>query len=262
MAKPARSTKWRYLAGALATLLIAGAVFFWSRRAPTIQHSPRRGPVVEAVYGLGTVVAPRTFQAKLGVSRIIRKVFVKEGDVVRAGQALIQLDEGDAVKAPFAGTVTLVSQHEGEIVFPQAPTVTLADLTERHLEISLEQQSVLRVKSGQKAWISFESLRNERLEGAVSSVYPRENQFIVRVDPERFPVGVLPGMTADVAIEIGRKENALLIPLRSIAAGQATLLRAGKRLKVPVKVGVVDGEWAEVVSGDIAPEDQLLVRTK
>jgi macrolide-specific efflux system membrane fusion protein len=108
--------------------------------------------------------------------------------------------------------------------------------------------------------VSFESLRNEKTEGVVKSVYPRENQFIVRIELGAWPMGVLPGMTADVAILVGRRTNVLMIPLRSLLAGQVFRLREGKKEKISAKLGVLDGEWGEVISDNISETDELLIR--
>ena len=223
---------------------------------------PRRGPVIEAVYGLGTVVAPRTFQLKTGVNLVLRKVFVKEGDNISAGTPLVQFDEPVSTRAPFDGIVTSVPFREGEVIFPQVPVVTLVNLSNLYLEVSLEQQAALRVRKSQAAVVTFESLRSQRFNGRVTSVYPKDNQFIVRIDLDKFPEGALPGMTADTAIEIARRENVLTVPLLSISDGKTTRVRDGHRAKTPVQIGIIDGQWAEIISGDVQEADEVILRGK
>jgi len=158
--------------------------------------------------------------------------------------------------------VTSVAYKNGEIIPPQVAIVTVTNLKELYLEVSLEQQSILPVKKNQNVVISFESLRNERVDGWVESIYPRDNQFIVRIESKGWPAGVLPGMTADVAILVGKKLDALLIPLKAISGGLVVRVRKGKKEKIPVKMGVVDGEWGEVISDNILIDDKLLIRKK
>lgn len=67
-------------------------------------------------------------------------------------------------------------------------------------------------------------------------------------------------MTADVAIEIGRKEKALLIPLLGVTDGRVKIIRDGKRKTIKLKVGGVDGNWAEVLEGDLKVSDQVIIR--
>jgi membrane fusion protein, macrolide-specific efflux system len=255
-----KQNKW--LVGiVLLTATVAIGAFLWLRKSQDTV-APRVGPVVEAVYGLGTVVAPQTYQVKTAVNQLVTEVFVKEGDRVKAGDALISFDESGIKRAPFAGTVTAIPPKRGEILFPSMPGLTLVNLNELYLEVSLEQQTIMRVKEGQMAYVSFENLRGEKLEGKVLSVFPRETQFIVKISLDSFPAGILPGMTADAAIEVGRKENVLSVPLLAVANGKITLRRQGKIRKESIALGIVDGEWGEVVSGNILPDDQVMVRKK
>ncbi len=243
----------------LAVVLLASGYLF-SRYYKSVENfKPKFGDVVETIYGLGTVTADQVYHLKSGLTLEVRKVFVREGDVVKANAPLAMLDNS-LMRAKIEGTVTAVGSKEGELVAPQMPIVTIVNLEHLYLEVSLEQQSVLRVKNSQPVHVSFESLRNETYEGIVKSVYPRDSQFIVKIDLQTWPDGILPGMTADVAIVVGMKKNILLIPLRSIVAGHVTRLRSRKKEAVPVKLGVVDGEWAEVTSDNIAIDDELVIR--
>lgn len=245
--------------------LVASAVgiyFLYDEFSAAKVVKPKIGPVVEAVYGLGTVIAPNTFQVKTAINQNIEKIYVKEGDQVKSGDPLIKFDESGATQAPFAGTITSVPFKQGELLSPSMAAVILVNLQNLYLEVSLEQQSVLRVASGQKALVSFESIRSEKLEGKVESVFPKDSQFIVRISLKKFPNGVLPGMTADVAIEVGRKENVLTIPLVALAGGKVSFRRNGKTMKETVQVGVTDGEWAEITSDNIKVDDEIFVRSK
>lgn len=241
------------------TLIIVG-VFFWSRGGSELKTiSPKRGPIVEAVYALGTVVAERSFQLKMGVATSIDEIYVKEGDQVAARALLAKMSGLPVFTAPFAGTITYAPFKKGEGVFPNIPVLTLVDLKHLYVTSSLEQQGALRVKRGQKVRLNFESLRGDRLDGTVSAIYPSEGQFIVRIDAANIPEAILPGMTADLAIQVGEKVDALLLPVSALNVGSVSVVRSGKRKKIPVKVGTVDGVWAEILSGDIQMDDQVVV---
>lgn len=255
---PRMKLKWT-IGGVLILLAALASLYFFGGFGRSELASPRVGNVVESIYGLGTVMADQVYRAKAGVSVQLREVLVAEGDEVKAGQVIARLEES-LIKAPFPGTITEISFKAGEIVPPQVPILTLTNLGKLFLEVNLEQQSILRVKPGLAAQISFESLRSESVAGMVKAVYPRASDFIVRIELERWPNGVLPGMTADVAIKVGEKEKVLLVPLSSISGGKVTRQRGYDREKVPVKLGVIDNMWAEVISGDLRPDDQLVLR--
>lgn len=236
---------------------IAGILFFFFKKPEGL--SPKLGSIVESVYGLGTVHAERSYNLKIGITSAIRKIYTKEGEIVQKGQSLIELDSIPVFKAPFTGTITAIPFEEREIVFPQVPILKMEDFSEVFLKVSLEQQGALRVKKGQPARILFESMRGTSFNGKVRSIFPDEGQFMVYISIEDLPTEILPGMTADVAIETGKKENALLIPTSVFKAGQVIRVRNGKKEKIKVKLGVLNGEWAEIIEGDIKLEDQVLV---
>ena len=162
--------------------------------------------------------------------------------------------------APLSGTVTSLPFKVSETVFSQKNVLQITDLKNRYILVSLEQQGALRIKPGQIAKLSFESLRKIALTGVVKRIYPNDGQFYVRIDIESLPKEILPGMTADVAIEVSRRNDALLVPASAVAGGKLTIVRNGKRKKVDVVIGSVDGEMAEIISGDVQLSDQVLVK--
>ena len=217
------------------------------------------GDIVESIYGLGTVVSDQNHQVRTGLTLSIQKMYVREGDKVKPGDHLFKLDE-NTIRSPIEGTITKISFKEGELAVPQSTILSIINLDRLFLEVSLEQQSVLRIKKGQSTIVSFESLRGEKWDGSVVSIYPRENQFIVRIELKSWPIGVLPGMTADVAILVGKKKDVMMIPISSIVGGKITRIREGKKERISLKLGIVDGEWAEVLSDNLTSSDLIISR--
>ncbi|MCX7997424.1 MAG: hypothetical protein N3A69_00545 [Leptospiraceae bacterium] len=140
--------------------------------------------------------------------------------------------------------------------------LTLTDLVHLHLVVSLEQEGALRVRAGQNVRFSFESLTGKKFTGKVKSIFPNRNQFFVKIEPDELPPEILPGMTADVAIEVAKKENVLLIPVVSIHNGKVMRIREGKKSKIDVQIGNLDGEWAEVINSDLGVNDEIVIPEK
>lgn len=247
------------IAGLGLLILILLVLRSWS--SPVKIH-PKIGDMVEAVYGIGTVTARHTFDLKLGVSDTLEKLYVQEGDAVLKGAPLVALADLPAVRAPFAGVVTSLPFKEGETLFPQIPVLTLTDVKNPYIVVSLEQEGALRVRQNQSAIISFETLRSDRLNGTVSAVYPKDGQFLVNIEVPQMPEGALVGMTTDVAIQVETRKQVLQIPVAALDQGEVKLIRNGNTLKVPVKLGAGDGTWAEVTDGSIQPADLILLPRK
>lgn len=261
-ARPARRRARLAAAGAALLALALLGLRLRTRRAAAhpLSEPLRRGRVVESVYGIGTVTAAKSFSLKPGVTTTIRGLWVKEGDEVARGQRLVDLD-GATFAAPFAGTVTFAPFKIGETVFMQAIVVSVVDLRDRYVVVSLEQRASMRVRRGQKAKLSFENARERVYEGRVEAVYSNEGGFLVRIGVAGLAPEILPGMTADVAIAVDERDGVLTIPIAAIEDGRVRVMRPGaaKPLSIPVKTGLADEAAAEVVEGELGEGDRLVL---
>ncbi len=253
--------KLKYWIAALTLIIFVTGGFIWlkkSRASLTTLEPIKRGAIVDSVYGIGTLTAERSLSIKSGVTSTIQKLYVKEGQIVKKGARLVDLEGIGIYKAPFAGTVVSAPFKEGETVYAQGNVMTLIDPAETYLLVSLEQQGALNLKPDLPVKISFDGLRGRTFNGLVESVYSNGVDFLARISVKELPSFILPGMTADVAIIIQEKKDALLLPVAAIEAGSAVLSRNNKTIRVPIKTGLVDGAYAEVLSGDVKEGDEAV----
>ena len=123
------------------------------------------------------------------------------------------------------------------------PGIVLAEVMnweKVHIQVYLEQESAIRVKEGQEATLSFESLRGHTYKAKVEKIYPSNGQFLVRLIPEEIPEGILPEMTTDLAIQVAKKENIILVPLKGVENGRVLRLRNGKKEKIEISSTTMD----------------------
>lgn len=251
---------WFWLVVPLLLVLVLGYVIHSCTSEQRVQ--PKMGKMVESVYGIGTVTARHTYDLKLGVMDTLKKLFIDEGATVKKGDPLVSFVDNSLSRAPFDGVVTSLPYKEGETIFPQLAVLTLTDLKNPYIVVSLEQSAAIPVRKDQKAFLSFESLRGQRLEGTVSAIYPKDGDFYVNIEVPNFPEGILVGMTCDVAIQVAAKDNVLQIPVVAVDKGYVTILKSGIPKKVAVKLGATDGSWAEVTDNSVQPGDTLLLPGK
>lgn len=255
----------RFLTFLFVALLVTGGYYTqeYYRRAQGIQTQPIvNGTIADAVYGIGTVTASRILQVRPGLVSHIDRYYVKEGDQVKAGAPLVMLDN-IVTRAPFAGTITSLPFKNGENVYSQSPVLTLTDLVDRYVTVSLEQQGALRVHARQKALLSFETIRETTYSGEVESVYSNDTNFLARINVKNLPARILPGMTADVAILIATHPNTLLIPVAAIADSHVWRKRGSETpVRIPIQIGIVDKEFAQLVSGDVQAGDRLVIKAR
>jgi multidrug efflux pump subunit AcrA (membrane-fusion protein) len=94
----------------------------------------------------------------------------------------------------------------------------------------------------------------------VQNIYAKKGEFITHIEVSNLGQNILPGMTADVVIEVGNIKGVLLIPASSISSGYVTRQRGGKKSKVEVKTGHSDGAWVQLIDGDILITDELIIK--
>ena len=239
---------------------ILGSIAFFQGDNNKKRVSVKKGDIIEGVYGTGTVTANKVFNLRSGVLNTITNVYVKEGDHVKKGSLLIELDKKKSW-APFEGTITYFPYKVGENVFPQSTVLSIIDFTDRYLTVDLEQEAALRVKVGQAVALSFDSIREKKFRGKVESLYSSGQIFLARIGISHLPQAILPGMTADVAIVISVHKDAILVPIVALNGDkvyvQGGLLQKDKAKKI--KIGISDDQMVEILEGDIKPGDELVI---
>ena len=128
----------------------------------------------------------------------------------------------------------------------------------------MEQQGALQVKKGQPVEISFDSIRQTTFHGVVEAVYSYDVNFLARIGVSGLTPNILPGMSADVAIQVAKHDSALLMPIAAYDKGYVWVKRGGHGLPklTPVKLGIVDKDMAEIVSGNVHAGDRLVIKRK
>ncbi len=174
----------------------------------------------------------------------------------------------------------------------QTPTLfTIAqDLTKMQINTSVDEADIGKIQVGQPVAFSVDAYPETEFRGVVAQVRnaPIITQnvvtydVIVTVDNEELKLK--PGMTANVAIEVMRKENVMKIPGAALRfkprdprgdsgarkAGstdrpsgpegqQVYMLRDRKPVPVPVKTGVSDDAFVELVSGNLREGQALII---
>lgn len=252
----------RLLSAGISAAVIGVSVFIWiqvEHKSGTLSAPLKKGTIIQSIYGIGTVTATKVFQISPGVISSVSALFVEEGEIVRKGDRLLKIDQVPYA-APFSGTITSLPYRVGDNVFSGVPILTLVDLSDRYVVVSLEQQGALRVIAGQKAVLSFDTMRESNFEGRVKSIYSSGTNFLARIDIPNLPPKILPGMTADASITLATHEGVLLLPIAALEDGKYVWLKSSLSKKIEIKVGLVDKAFAEVLSGDLKEGDQVLVR--
>lgn len=126
------------------------------------------------------------------------------------------------IRAPISGVVISRNVEAGQTVASSFATPTLFliadDLTKMQVQAAVDEADVGRVQVGQDSIFTVDSFPQRKFQGKVSQIYPspvvQQNvvTYTTLVDVANNDKVLLPGMTANVSIITGKKENALLVP--------------------------------------------------
>jgi HlyD family secretion protein len=179
--------------------------------------------------------------------------------------------EAATMIAPFDGTVISVGAEVGDLVSSNKVVVALADLSNLRVLAIVDETDIALVEIDQEAEITFDAFPGHRFSGQVLEV-PLQGNLVQNVLTYEVPVSLertagvalKPGMTANLEIVVGRRQNALLVPALAVQQGEegnVVLVQdtpTGAGVATPVQVGLSDGTYVEVVSG-LLEGDQVLV---
>ncbi len=233
--------------------------------------------------------------ALAGISAAEAGVIQTRGSLMLAETNL----KNSVIRSPVDGVVISRSVDVGQTVAASFQTPTLftiaQDLTKMQIETSVDEADISQARLGQPVSFSVDAYPNRTFQGEVTQIRsaPITVQnvvtYVVVVQVDNHELKLKPGMTANVSIETGRRDEVLKIPSAALrfrpktadetknrkaqGAGasqksgakgkpgeqQVYLLKEGAPLAVPVKTGLTDTSSAELVEGGIKEGDEVII---
>jgi len=180
---------------------------------------------------------------------------------MKASLAVAEIGLGHTViTAPFSGLVTEVPVEQGEFITPGKPVATLVDISNLYIRATIDEADVRKVKLGQDVRVTLDAFPNKTFHGVLSEISPvvsaqklesRTSKVKVRLDPGTD--GLMPGLSADIEVIVGRGEKVLYIPTAVIMEreGKRTVFVAkeGKAGRQEVKIGLSNWDYTEILEG-------------
>lgn len=160
------------------------------------------------------------------------------------------------VVAPISGVIASRSIKTGNFVQINTPIFRIVDTSRLEATLNVPERELATLKAGQPVAMQVDALPGQRFAGSVDRVAPvvDSGSGTFRVIAAFDSKGVLqPGMFGRIKIDYDQRADAIVIPRAALLEGEGDpavfTVRAGKAQRVPVKLGYVDGAWAELVSG-------------
>lgn len=182
-----------------------------------------------------------------------------EADVIRA-----QIEK-TVIVAPFDGIVGLRNVSQGAVVSPTTDITLLKDDTRLKLECTIPEKYATQITTGTVMTFNVRGASTDRIYTA--HVYARDPELDpssrtlrirARIDD---PTGLLPGMFADVDLELADVPNALLVPTESVIVDingpKVFVKNGGSAREVRIVTATRTRESVRVTEG-LAPGDTVL----
>lgn len=167
----------------------------------------------------------------------------------------VEADEG-AVVAPIAGVVLRRAVEPGEVVAANQVLFEVADTSELHVELRVDEADIARMRDGpdaSKVALAFYAFPGKAFAGTIHRILPDPDRvrraYTVEVRLDAPIPGLRVGMTAEANVIVQRKDAALLLPAEALDGDHAWFAIDGRAERRPVTTGIRDLVHVEVVEG-------------
>lgn len=292
-------SKKKWTIGVIIILLaIAGIGFGFSKykasSKPSFREVPiKRDTIAVNILSTGTVQPENRLEIKPPIAGRVETVLVKEGQWVKKGQLLAwmssteraalidaarskgpeelkrweELYRSTPVLAPISGTIILRNVESGQTFTNNDSILVMSDrLT---VKAQVDETDLAQIKLKQSAQIVLDAYANEKIAAHVDQIafeaktVSNVTTYIVDVLPDKTPIFMRSGMTANVTFFVNTKTDVLVVPAEAlkINEGKTTVQvkgPSGEPVERIVSIGLSDGKKSEVIDGLREGESILL----
>jgi HlyD family secretion protein len=289
--KPKKKKVLKFGIIGLAVLLAAAGVLYFTvfskSRTASGNEQPRtarviKGTLSSSIEGSGPVASSTRKEISPKTTSTVEKIYFKEGDAVKAGDLMFELDDTDAlldientknnieqtqltlddnlesiaeltVKAPFDGQVTELNVKAGDSV--NGTILKITDTSRLKLRVPFNAGGISGITPGKKVLVNLQELM-QSVEGTVTYVSKKPYNtaaggqlYNVEIEIDN-PGSITEGMTANAEAEVGGTA------VTSVQSGTLTYINSkGIRSSsgsIVKSVNVIDNEY--VSAGDLLVE--------
>ena len=196
------------------------------------------------------------------INEIEAQIIQAQADLVRQKEFLSYT----VIRAPFTGIAGARTFSVGHYLKVGEPVVQVIDLDPLEITFQVPEKFKTRLSTGHGVVLNLDPYPNRSFKGIVSFISPQ-----VEVNTRAFQVKALvknnrpllnPGMFARVEMIIEVHENAITIPWESViqieGESYVYIVEEDIARKVPVRLGKITKDWAEVLDARI-PEGSTLI---
>lgn len=191
-------------------------------------------------------------------------------ELVEDLQELKAYQKNPVVVSEYDGYIESLDVLEGMPYEKDQQFCTIADSGTLNLKVEIDELDIDGVEVGQKAEVVFDAFEDETYEGTVEKISGVGNNaggvttYTVTIAMEG-NTHLKNAMSATATIELETRDNVLLVPVDAIETinGEkyVQVMSGDETAEVPVKLGLVNDEYAEITEG-LSEGQQVVVTTK
>jgi RND family efflux transporter MFP subunit len=163
------------------------------------------------------------------------------------------------ITSTLDGYISAINSLNGEFINDGATPFTVTTKS-MYLEGQVNEEDVGQVAANMKAKVRLYSYANQDFTATISQVLPTANnqRYTITLTLDNVPANLMTGMTGEMNIIAGKRENALIIPSRAVLADRVFVVKDNIVKPRAVKVGFRNLERAEILEG-LTEGEQVVV---
>ena len=175
----------------------------------------------------------------------------------RAANRLANLEVSYAqVTAPISGMIAERMIKPGNFAQANTPIFRIVDVSRLEAVLNVPERELATLRAGLPVTMEVDAMPGRGFTGEIDRIAPvvDDKSGTFRVVTAFNGGGTLrPGMFGRIKIDYDQRKNALTVPRSALLEDEGEpavfVVRGGKATRVSVKLGYLDGEWAEIRSG-------------
>lgn len=258
-----------------------------------------RGDIALTILSTGIVQPKNRLEIKAPIPGRAEQVLVTEGQRVKKGQVLAWMSSAERaavidaarsrgpeelkrwediyratpILAPLDGTLITRNLEAGQTFTSADAVFVMSDYLIVNAQV--DETDLAQIRLRQPASIVLDAYPDSSFAGRVEQIaYDAKTvnnvtTYDVEVVPARTPPYMRSGMTANVSFVQDSRKNVLLVPVEAVKVQDSvsTVLLApaaknGKPVEQPIKTGISDGKYVEVLAGLEEGADLLVARLR
>ena len=180
--------------------------------------------------------------------------------------------DGTSIRAQYSGVITDISLEEGDSIYTGTVLVTLYDMGEVSMTVTVDEDDMTDISLGSEAVINLTAYPDTTFSATVTEIADAEADssgnvtYDVTVTLSGDVSGLFQGMTGDITFVTEKTEEVLYVSRRAILTeGDNTYVKVrgedGKIRKQQVQTGFTDGTNTEITEG-LSEGDTVLIESR